>query len=153
MRRISSRMTFFNKWVFPVIFLGFVIVFFAIQFFFVKDRAPLPFLVVPAFFIVFAYFIMRKLVFDLVDEVWEDGDTLVVKNRGEEERIALSDIKNISYAPYMNPPRVTLSLRRSTVFGDEIVFSAPIRLVPFSKSPLITDLIDRVDRARIAKRA
>jgi len=89
-----------------------------------------------------------KLVFDLVDEVWDNGDTLVVKNRGQEQRIALSDIKNVSYSPFINPPRVTLSLRRPTVFGDQITFSAPVRLVPFSTSPVINDLIERVDRAR-----
>jgi hypothetical protein len=90
-------------------------------------------------------------VFDLVDEVWDDGDTLVIKNRAEEERIALSDIKNVSYSPFMNPPRVTLSLRRPTVFGDEITFGAPMRIVPFSTSPIINDLIDRIDLARQKK--
>jgi hypothetical protein len=60
----------------------------------------------------------------------------------------LSDIKNVSYSPFINPPRVTLSLRRPTVFGDQITFSAPVRLVPFSTSPVINDLIERVDRAR-----
>jgi hypothetical protein len=89
---------------------------------------------------------MKKLVFDLVDEVWDDS--LLIKNRGEQQRLALSDIKNVSYSPYMNPPRVTLSLRRPTVFGDEITFNAPMRIVPFSKSPLVADLIDRIDLAR-----
>ena len=36
----------------------------------------------------FGYFVMKKLVFDLVDEVWEDGDSLVVKNRGQEGHIS-----------------------------------------------------------------
>ena len=26
------------------------------------------------------YFMMKKLVFDLVDEVWDDGDALIVMN-------------------------------------------------------------------------
>jgi hypothetical protein len=39
-------------------------------------------------------------------------------------------------------------LRRPTIFGDQITFSAPVRLVPFSTSPVINDLIERVDRAR-----
>jgi len=34
------------------------------------------------------------------------------------------------------------------VFGDQITFAAPIRLVPFSTSPIINDLIDRIDAAR-----
>jgi len=97
---------------------------------------------------IFGYFIMKKLVFDLVDEVWDDGDLLVIKNRGDQERIALSDIKNVSYSMMMNPPRVTLSLRRPTAFGDEITFGTPVRFVPFSTSPIIKDLIDRIDLAR-----
>jgi hypothetical protein len=81
----------------------------------------------------FGYFLMQKLVFDLIDEVWDDGDALVVKNDGQDQRVALSDIKNVNYSPLINPPRVTLSLRRPTVFGEQIAFCAPIRLVPFPK--------------------
>jgi hypothetical protein len=91
---------------------------------------------------------MKKLIFDLVDEVWDDGNSLLVKNRGQEQRIPLSDIRNVSYSPYMNPPRITLSLRRPTVFGDQITFSAPLRFVPFATSPVIDDLINRIDTAR-----
>jgi hypothetical protein len=151
MRLVSSKMTFFNKRVFPVIWFGFLAVFIGVALFSTTGRnaaSPLPFLIVPAIMIVVGYVIMKKLIFDMVDEVWDDGDTLVVKNRGQEHRVALSDIKNVSYSPFVNPPRVTLSLRRPTIFGDEITFNAPVRLVPFSKSPVITDLIDRIDLAR-----
>jgi hypothetical protein len=151
MRLVSSKTTFFNKRVFPVIWFGFIAVFIGLAFFSGAGRnaaSPLPFLIGPAIMIVFGYVIMKKLVFDLADEVWDDGGSLVVKNSGQEQRIALSDIKNVSHAPFINPPGVTLSLRRPTVFGDEITFSAPVRLVPFSKSPVITDLIERVDLAR-----
>ncbi len=103
--------------------------------------------IVPIAMIGFGYFLMQKLVFDLVDEVWDEGAALVVKNRGQEQRIALSEIKNVNYSPFINPPRVTLSLRRPTVFGEQITFCAPVRLVPFSSSPVIADLIERIDRA------
>jgi hypothetical protein len=96
------------------------------------------------------FFIMKKLVFDLVDEVWDDGDALLVKNRGQEERIPLSGIINVNYSPYVNPPRVVLSLRTSTIFGKQIAFGAPIRMLPFSTSPVIDDLIERIDQARRA---
>ena len=79
----------------------------------------------------FGYFIMKKLVFDLVDEVWDDGDALVVKNRGQEERIALADIKNVSYSPFVNPPRVTLSLRRHDGLrrSDNVLRAGALRAV------------------------
>lgn len=151
MRLVSSKMTFFNKRVFPVIWFGFLIVFIGVSLFSgaARNAASLaPVLIVPALMIAFGYFIMKKLVFDLVDEVWDDGNSLVVKNRGQQQRVALSDIKNVNYSPFVNPPRVTLALRRPTVFGDQITFGAPVTLVPFSTSPVIADLIERVDLAR-----
>jgi hypothetical protein len=97
---------------------------------------------------VFGYVIMKKLVLDLVDEVWDDGSALIVRNKGQDDRIALSNIMNVSYSPSINPPRVTLMLRQPSIFGIEISFSAPVRFMPFTKSPLIEDLIRRVDAAR-----
>jgi hypothetical protein len=150
MRRISSRATFWYKRVFPAFWFGFLVLFIGVPIFLNHGRPspPFPFLVIPLFMIAVGFFFMKKLVFDLVDEVWDDGDTLLVKNRGQEERIALSDIKNVSYSPYMNPPRVTLSLRRPTVFGEQISFGAPVRFIPFTTSPTIDGLIDRIDAAR-----
>ena len=143
-------MTFFNKRIFPIIWFGFLIVFAAMPV--VASRGqiapPLPFLIAPAIMAVLGFFLMKKLVFNLVDEVWDEGDALLIRNRGQEERVALRDVKNVSYSPLINPPRVTLLLRRPTIFGDQITFGAPVRFVPFSTSPLIDDLIERVDRAR-----
>jgi hypothetical protein len=145
MRRISSDWTFFYKRLFPLLWFGFLVVFVGIGV--VNGQGPLV-VIVPIAMIGFGYFIMQKLVFDLVDEVCDDGDALVVKNRGQEQRIALADIKNVNYSPFISPPRVTLSLRRPTVFGDQITFCAPVRLLPFSPSPVIADLIERVDHTR-----
>jgi hypothetical protein len=145
-------MTFFNKRVFPVFWFGLLILFIGVPLVLSLARntapPPPPFFIVPAIMIAAGYFVMKRLVFVLVDEVWEDDNSLLIRNRGEEERVAFSDIKNVSYSPFVNPPRVTLSLRRSSVFGDDITFNAPIRFVPFSRSPIVLDLIDRVDRAR-----
>jgi hypothetical protein len=43
---------------------------------------------------------------------------------------------------------VTLSVRQPTTFGDQIAFMAPVRFVPFTTSPVINELIDRIDQAR-----
>jgi hypothetical protein len=145
MRRISSGWTFFYKRVFPIIWFGFLVVLVGIG---IVNGQGLAMVTVPIAMIGFGFFIMQKLVFDLADEVLDDGDVLLVKNRGQEQRIALADIKNVNYSRFVNPPRVTLSLRRPTVFGEQITFCAPVRLVPFSQSPVIADLIERIDRAR-----
>jgi hypothetical protein len=151
MRRISSQWTFFYKFVFPVIWVGFLIVFLIVAVF-VPARSgqspAIPALIVPVIMIGVGYALMKKLIFDLADEVWDDGDTLVVKKGGQEQRIPLSDIKNVNYSVMTSPPRVVLSLRRSSVFGDQVAFCAPIRFIPFATSPIIDDLIERIDVAR-----
>jgi len=148
-------MTFFHKRIFPVIWFGFLAVFVTTALLAPSSRGaqpPLPFIIIPLFMAGFGYWIMKKLIFNLVDEVLDAGNALVVRNGGKEERIALSDIKNINYSPYVSPPQVILSVRRPTVFGDTISFCAPVRLVPFSSSPAIQELIDRVDAARQKQR-
>jgi hypothetical protein len=156
MRRISSRWTFFYKRVFPVFWCGILILFVAVQVFKTGqsgDYPPLvPFLIAPIIMLVFGFFFLRKFVFDLVDEVWDDGDTLLVRNRGQEERINLADIKNVSSSQLSSPPRITLSLRRPSLFGDQVTFCGPLRLLPFASNPAIDDLVDRIDRARESSR-
>jgi hypothetical protein len=155
MRRISSGWTFFYKRVFPIVWCGFIVLFFGTSLYHVSwsDGAVLPFLIVPFLMLGFGFYFMKKFVFDLVDEVWEDGgDALLVKNRDQQQRIDLADIKNVNYTALSNPPRVTLSLRRPTIFGEQITFCAPVRLVPFATSPLINELIERVDAARERRR-
>ena len=152
MRRISSRNTFFNKRVFPVIRFGFVAIAFFGPLLGRKDKGgpPAGFLFVPIVMAAFGYFMMKKLVFDLADEVFDDGNTLVVRFGSEEERIPLSEIINISYTNMSNPSRVTLTLRTPDRFGKELSFSPPQSFVPFAKSPIAADLIERADAARRA---
>ena len=44
--------------------------------------APIPFLVAPVVMAVFGYALLRKLVFDLADEVWNDGDEFGARDLG-----------------------------------------------------------------------
>jgi len=146
---ISSKMTFFYKRIFPIIWFGSVAIF--ALFVLLKVTGPdqdLSALIVPVLMAIIGYWFMKKLVFNLVDQVFDVGDALLVRNGDREERIALADIKNVNYSPYINPPQVTLSLRRPTVFGDTIAFCAPFRIMPLSSSPIIDRLVDRVDAAR-----
>jgi hypothetical protein len=155
MRRVSSRLTPLYKWAFPV--MWFVILAAMVMVALMVPGADsfqrVMFLGTAVFMAVFGYFVFRKLVFDLVDEVVDEGDSLVVKNRGKSDRIALSDIRNVSYSTLINPSRVTLSLRKPGVFGDEVTFCAPLCLVPFASHPVINKLIERIDVAREARRA
>lgn len=105
-------------------------------------------LITAVFMAAVGYLILKHLVFDLMDEAYDEGLSLLFKNNGKSVRIHLTDIKNVSYTVVINPPRVTLSLRHKTEFGDEITFSPPASLIPFRKNKDIMGLIDRIDRAR-----
>jgi hypothetical protein len=157
MTPISSKMTFFYKRVFPVIWLGGLLLVFVFDALFFSglisgdfQGSIILFLIGPPFLAVFGYLMTKKVFFGLVDEVLDAGDAVIVRNAGQEERISLSDIKNISYRPNVRPPQVTLSLRRQTVFGDTIAFLVPDsgKAISFRTSPVIDDLINRTDSAR-----
>jgi hypothetical protein len=150
MKRISSRWTFIHKRLFPVVWFGFLAFFIVTAGWSMwqKDHLGIIFLAVPIAMALFGYFLFKKLLFDLVDEAWDAGDHLLFKNKGIEERVRLVDIMNVSYSVVTSPPRVTILLRTPTRLGKEITFSPPVSWVPFKKSPIIDDLIQRVDNAR-----
>lgn len=145
-------MTFFYKRVFPIMWFGITAaVFFGglVKVIVSDPVANVPFLIVPVAMAIIGYQFMKRLMFNLVDEVLDAGDALVVRNGGREERIALADIKNVNYFPYGSPPQVTLSLRRPGIFGDMIVFCGPLRVLPLASSPIVdAKLIDRIDAMR-----
>ncbi len=94
------------------------------------------------------YFVMKLLIFDVVDEVWDCGDSILVKNNGREFRFTMPEFRNMSYSP-MRPPRITLPLRSpSEEFGTDIAFVPPIRMFPYSVPPIARDLMERIDEAR-----
>jgi hypothetical protein len=94
--------------------------------------------------------LMKKLVWDLVDEVYDCGDFLLVRNDGKEDRVPLANIMNINASTMTNPPRVTLRLSIGGKFGNEIVFSPikPVSLNLFARNEIVEDLMVRVDAAR-----
>lgn len=147
-------MTFFYKRVFPVIWFGFLALFIAIPL--VRSggsvsRLPTTSLFGPVVVAIVGYFIMKKRVFDVVDEVLDVGDALVIRNGGAEDRVALADIINVSYSQLSNPPRVTLSLRNPGQFGDRVSFFTPVSFNPFRMfmtNPAVEELIKRIDAAR-----
>lgn len=150
MTRISSRSTFFYKRVFPLFWFGFILFFVGTGLWGTSRAhgARIPFLAVPVVMMVIGFVLFRRLIFDLMDEVWDDGYALVVRNAGTEERIALKNIINVGFSTMTNPERVTLTLREPCLLGKEITFSPPRRFLTLSRSPIIGELIERVDQAR-----
>jgi len=151
-RRISSRGTRFWKYGFPLLWFGFLTCFFVVLLvaaLTVKVNPPAaPFLLFPFVMAGVGYFVFRYLAFSLADVVIDAGDALIVRKGRVEDRIPLSNIMNVSYQILTNPPRVTLSLRKEGALGSEVTFLAPATLWQFSRSPVIMDLIRRIDEAR-----
>ena len=150
MTKISSRWTIYHKRVFPLFWFGFLALFVATSFSTGAPRQDVMFIVIPLFMAFFGFFVIKKLVWDLVDEVYDCGDHLLIRNHGEEALVRLSNIMNVSVSAYMSPPRITLRLIQPVTFGDEIAFSPAIgfRLNPFAKNRVGEDLIMRVHQAR-----
>jgi hypothetical protein len=153
--KISSKWTFFHKRIFPFAFFGFIAFFFADSWDHPDHEPDFMFYIVPVVMAVFMFGIMKKFVWDLADEVYDSGDSLLVRRRGEEERINLSNIINVNVSSSANQPRITLRLDKPGRLGREVAFSPAsggFTLNPFAKNPIGEDLIARVDRAR-TKRA
>jgi hypothetical protein len=157
MRRLSSSMTVFYKRVFPVIWLLFLVLpTFTLSHALPRNGQP----VWPSFLPILMIFVVglvlyRKLIFDLVDEVWLDGDQLVVKNRGLQARIALAGVMNVNATTMTNPRRVTLMLRTDSRFGRNVSFipASPRGFTAaFKPDPIATELIERVDAIRQERR-
>ena len=145
-----SRNVFFYKTVFPLIWFGFLAVFVATSLLAPAKGPPffvfLPVLVMgPLGFLIF-----RKLVGDLVDEVWDCGDHLVVKLGNQQESVPFANIMNVNATLFVNPPRITLRLISPGRFGSEVAFLAPRPpiLNPFARSALADELIERAHAAR-----
>jgi len=151
MQRISSRSTKITKWVFPIFWFGFLLIFFVAALF-GRPRGPETFaiLFIPCVMLVVGFLVMKALIFDLVDEVWDAGDYLVVKNKGEETSIRLEEIVNLNYSTFTNPKRATLRLRNPGRFGKEVAFlpKANVTVWRFTRNENLEQLIDRIDAAR-----
>lgn len=148
MNKISSDWTFFYKKVFPVFWFGFLALFVAIglgQ----ASKDPMV-LIVPLVMALFGFFLMKALVWGLVDEVVDGGTVLLVRKGDEEDSVPLANIMNVSATMNSRPPRVTLRLIRPGKFGSEVSFMpvTPFTLNPFAKNQVVEDLILRVHQAR-----
>ena len=153
MTKISSRYLFLSKKLFPAVWFGFL-AFFVVTGFQSGAIAENPLaLIAPCLMAAFGFVLMKKLIWDLVDEVYDCGDHLLVRNNGEEDRVSLSNVINVSVSTYLNPPRIALRLRTASKFGTEIAFSpaSPFTLNPFARNQIGEDLIVRVDNARSSR--
>jgi hypothetical protein len=149
MRRISGSTFYFKKF-FPALWFGGLAFFAYTGLASVGMGEGLLFLGFPILMAVLGYFIFRTFVWDLADEVFDAGDELIFRKGNKEQRVKLKDIVNVGYSQIGSPERIVISAGYEGPIGKELVFNPPLRLFGFTKNPIVTDLIERVDRARNA---
>ena len=96
MKLISSKYTFFNKWSLPVFSFGGLLACCAGAYF--SPSVPMvdkKFDLVVFAIVILVLFGVSRLRPTFMDKVYDDGDSLVVRNRGREERIPLMKISNV----------------------------------------------------------
>jgi hypothetical protein len=141
-RRLSSRTTQFHKLVFPLGWIGVFAVVTALTFVAPVDASkdPRPVRWFFAAVTVVGGWLILSLALPLKHV--ETGDSsFFVSERTREIEVPFSEVVKVTRSRFVNPPRVTLHLRRSGAFGDRIVFLPPIRLFPGRKAhPIVKEL-------------
>lgn len=152
-RLISSRSTFFYKFVFyPLIFA-------ALAYVFGRDlpgggnSAIRPFLGLLPIFVAGAIFLPQQLRFlKMADAVMDMGDSLLITQRGIRTTIPLQEVINVSSTHTGHAAQVVLTLRRNSPFGKQVLFIATdakgFQWSIYAENPLLEQLIERVDAAR-----
>ncbi len=151
METISSGQTFFFKRIFPMFWLGFVLLGSIGAVIAHHEEAASALVIGPLAIFVFGFLLFRKLLWGLADEVKDGGTFLLVRKGSIEDRVQLANVMNVSMSQFTNPKRLTLRLRMPGKFGDEIVFIPKMpsfQFNPFARNAIAENLIQRVDRAR-----
>jgi hypothetical protein len=94
---------------------------------------------------------MKKLIFELVDEIIDGGSFLIIKNKGLEDRVEFSNIMNVSSTQYINPSQVVLRLVKPCRFGSRVTFMPRFRFAfgIFPRNDIAEDLMRRVYQTHV----
>ena len=145
MRLISAKDTWMHKKVFPATWFGFLglMTLFSISRLYVEPLGAIFSLLVSLSMIAFGYMLMQEFTFPLVDAVGIDGDDLVVRNRGEEDRFPISHVVDVDDHFLTRQEYIEFLVNPRTRFGLTIRFLPSVRWWPFRRHPVAQELIDR----------
>jgi len=149
-KKISSASTFYLKRIAPFLSLAGLIVAIVVMLAQGKFEEMWWLLLVFVLVTVAAGYAFYRRIWNLADEVFDNGDHFVVRRGSVQEKVRLSDVVNVAFKRTQNARRVVLKLARPGPFGNEVVFVPPLsfRWNPFAADPLEEDLIRRVDAER-----
>lgn len=148
---LSSRWTFFYKYVFPTVWIaGFGFGTLALWAGLMDDpEAATPemrwvFLVTWIAGTVFILWFTRRL-----KRVSVEGPELVVSSDGEEVRIPLTAVAEVRETRFWSPKMIEIRLDRPVAYPDQIVFAAPMAFQwPFTDHPVVKELNLRIQQAK-----
>lgn len=144
MMRQISKLPFILKWGFPIFWFGLLGLITIVGL--TNGRAHTTEIIAPIVLAVFGLFIMKKLIWELADEVFDGGDFLLFRKGDLEQRVQLQDITNIEHAALSSPPRVTIYCRTPGALGTKLAFTLSPALNPFAKPKIFRELSERIDR-------
>ena len=144
-----SRPTFFLKKVLPLIAYSFLTTFLIVLILGTKGVFSKAILViVHVFMFLFAHFLTKILFGDLVDEVYDEGEALLIKHKGKGIHVNIKDIVGISYPGIWQPNRMIFFFRNQTDLGLEVSFSPRMSMIPNIVHKDIKKLISRINEVQ-----
>ncbi len=78
--------------------------------------------VIPVLLGIFGFVLHHEFLSNLVDEVWDAGDTLRVRNRGREHLLPLSEVERLDYRPMEGLHWIVVRLKTRHALGKQWVF-------------------------------
>ena len=145
----TDRQVFNYKCLIPVVLIGIIsVAIFAAELLKRNTVLDVILLLVVGKFVFTGWNLYRLMKSDLIDEVYDDGDSLVLVQRGRCESVMLKEIINVNYQSGFNTSMVTLTFRYSTRLGRKISFKHPTEIMPSMGQKSVDELILRIDMAR-----
>lgn len=149
MRYFSYNRIFNYRTMIPIVYFG-CILFVTTTFDMLNKSSALDILLalLVARLLLSAFKLYQSISGDLIDEVYDDFDSIVLVRRGRCERVLLSEIINVNYQVCFNCSKVTFILSHNTRLGSKVSFSRPTDLLPVMSPKKIEEFILRVDETR-----
>jgi hypothetical protein len=152
MKRISTPYMFSVK-AMPFAFVGLMVFILALMLLNGAYEKSPALLLMPCGMAFIGYHFAKMNSQGLVDAVYDCGDCILVRKRGDEEKIPLANIINVNFNA--QPSRITLTLATPGKFGAQILFAPPpqVYVGPLPENGIAADLLVPASQARRSARS
>jgi len=131
-KKISSDFTFVYKFIFPLMWLVFTVSFLDFENNLLKSF--LVWFVASLFTIPFWWLCIA------LKEVYIQDDFLVIQNFIKRSEIKISEIDEITENVNLNVHPIWIKFKKSTIFGQKIMFTPKIKIIGKKTHPIVSEL-------------